>query len=337
MANPQINELVDYIKKASQAGQSSEQTRQILYKNGWSDAEVEEAFVSISASKPQQRPQPQQGPQPQQQKPVQQQPQVQQQSQPQQTQPQVASQPKSQPSLEPQHQLAESKKFRRGGGRYFVLKLFIIFIILAIFGFAGYFIFVSLSTEKPAATVTENEEKNRETPTPLNLTTAKLTTVLQEYDMSKGTAATLFSKAADKVAYCAPQKTGNKIDCFLNDEKLSNSYNYKPYWIGISPDGNRVVFLYFDTLKKQSFVFENGEEGARYDGTITSPNFSDDSQSFMYAVLGKDSKQFVVLNGEPGPVHERIYGAPSLSKGGRYLLYGARDGQDIFWVADKVK
>jgi len=317
MANAQLNELVDYIKKAKQAGQSDEQTRQILFKNGWSDVEVKEAFAVISVSKPQQQVQ-----------------------RPQQTQPQ------SQP--QPQYQLVENKKFRRGGGRHFVLKLLIALIILAVIGAAGYFIIaqtgllqkmfnVSFSTEESSSLIVENSKKNEEPPPSLNLATVKLATILQDYDISKGIVAALFSKAADKVAYCAPQKTVKKTDCFLNSEKLSNSYSYNPYWIGISPDGNRVVFLYFDSVKKQSFVFENGEEGARYDGTITSPNFSHDSQSFIYTVMGKDNKNFVVLNGKPGALHEKIYGAPSLSSDGRYLLYGARDGQDIFWVADEVK
>ena len=77
MSNPQINELVDYIKKAKQAGQSDDQTRQILLKNGWSDAEVAEAFTAIIPVD----------------KPQQQQPQA---------QPQVVSQPKPQSLAQPQ-------------------------------------------------------------------------------------------------------------------------------------------------------------------------------------------------------------------------------------------
>ncbi|MEK6897663.1 MAG: hypothetical protein AABW93_03980, partial [Nanoarchaeota archaeon] len=86
MANPQLNELVDYIKKASQAGQTDQQTRQILSKNGWSDAEVNEAFASISTIKPQAQPQVKQ--------PVQQPSQQSQQQQPR-TQPQIKQPDKS--------------------------------------------------------------------------------------------------------------------------------------------------------------------------------------------------------------------------------------------------
>ncbi|MEK7562163.1 MAG: hypothetical protein AAB509_00585 [Patescibacteria group bacterium] len=144
MANPQLNELVDYIKKASQAGQTDQQTRQILSKNGWSDAEVNEAFASISTIKPQAQPQVKQ--------PVQQPSQQSQQQQPR-TQPQIKQPDKSpvghfdvpatiSPSSnlggKPQYQLVENKKFRSGGGGNFVLRFFIsltvIIIIISVIG-----------------------------------------------------------------------------------------------------------------------------------------------------------------------------------------------------------
>jgi len=51
MVNPQ---LLDYIQKAKQAGQQDDQTRTVLYKNGWSEAEVSEAFMAISPQQPSQ-------------------------------------------------------------------------------------------------------------------------------------------------------------------------------------------------------------------------------------------------------------------------------------------
>ena len=41
-------QLTDYIKKAQVAGQSDAQTRDLLYKNGWTVAEVDDAFASLS-------------------------------------------------------------------------------------------------------------------------------------------------------------------------------------------------------------------------------------------------------------------------------------------------
>jgi len=317
MPNPQLNELVDYIKKAKQAGQSDEQTRQVLLKNGWSITEINEAFQPV------QQPQPQ---------------------------PQIQTQPKPQPQPQLQNKPVETKKTGQGVSRRFILNLSIILVALVIIGGGGYFAlnqtsFIQTLLEKylpyPASSPINSAVENQVAETPpsaqLNLATVKLATVPQDYNMSKGVSTSLFSSAGDKVAYCAPLKINNKIDCFLNSEKLSNSYSFNPYWIGISPSGNRVVFLYYDAVKKQSFVFENGVEGTRYNGTITSPNFSNDSQSFMFTVLEKGGKNFVVFNGTASPPHEKIYGAPSLSSDGRYLLYGARDGMDIFWVADQIK
>ena len=149
MANSQLNELVDYIKKASQAGQSDGQTRQILSKNGWSDAEVDEAFGVLSVNKtpqePQQRPQPtqvqQQTASQMQPKPLQplqpQKPEIK--IQPLQTQAQPASLPEIKPQAQSKYQpieAIENKKFRRGEHSIFKLFAFlsIILIITAIIG-----------------------------------------------------------------------------------------------------------------------------------------------------------------------------------------------------------
>ena len=73
-------QLVDYIKKAKEAGQSDDQTKSLLLKNGWTDAEVSDAFSAINPvqqtppAQPQIQPQAQ--PQPAQVQPAQVQPQV---------------------------------------------------------------------------------------------------------------------------------------------------------------------------------------------------------------------------------------------------------------------
>lgn len=50
-------QLVDYIKKARSAGQLDDQSRALLYKNGWTVAEVDEAVASMT--QPQIQPKPQ--------------------------------------------------------------------------------------------------------------------------------------------------------------------------------------------------------------------------------------------------------------------------------------
>ena len=192
------------------------------------------------------------------------------------------------------------------------------------------------SSVKTSVTQKVNTVTNQNTATPTALSAAKLTSAPADFDASKITVAG-FNKTGDKMAYCAQSKTTNKISCYLNDQILGNPYTFKPYWIGFSPDNQRVVFLYIDPSSKQYFTYENGVEGQRYDGPINAPKFSDDSKNFLYVVTGKDTKNFVVLNGTPYAAHDKIYGVPVFSSDGKYLLYGARDGQDFSWVADPIQ
>lgn len=332
-------QLVDYINKARRDGTPDDQSRSFLVKNGWTEEELNNAFASAEPAQPKIEPQ------------VSGQPQIN-------IQPEATSQPEIQYQPQYESRPAQSDMPKTGGGAMrFILKLFIILILLAIIGAGGYFAIVqkdllsnlfnkawSYSTKifstntSPSPTVENNgNEVDNEEPYPsLDLTAQKIVTVPQEYDVSKITIAA-FSEARDKVVYCAPDKVSNKISCFLNDQKLfDNPYSFKPYWIGISPNGLRIVFFYFDSVKKQSFIFENNIEGARYNGTITYPKFSEDSQSFMFMVMGNDTKNFIVLNGKPGAPHDKIYTVPAFSKDGKYVLYGVRDGQDLYWVADEI-
>ena len=48
-------QLVDYIKKARGADQSDTQSRSLLYKSGWTEAEVNDAFAALDG--PQTQPQ----------------------------------------------------------------------------------------------------------------------------------------------------------------------------------------------------------------------------------------------------------------------------------------
>jgi hypothetical protein len=332
-------QLVDHINKARRDGTPDDQSRSFLVKNGWTDEELNDAFASAEPAQPKIESQ------------VSGQPQIN-------IQPEVASQPKTQYQPQYENQLAQNNRPRTSGGAVrLILKLFVVLILLAIIGAGGYFaitqkdllnnlfnkvvsystkIFSTNTSPSPAVENNENEANNEEPSSSLDLTDQKIVTVPQEYDASKITVAA-FSEARDKITYCAPEKASNKISCFLNDQKLfDNPYSFKPYWIGISPNGLRIVFFYFDSVKKQSFTFENSTESARYNGTLTYPKFSQDSQSFMFMVMGNDTKNFIVLNGKPGAPHDKIYTVPAFSKDGKYIFYGVRDGQDLFWIADEI-
>jgi outer membrane biosynthesis protein TonB len=352
-------QLVDYIKKAKDAGQTDEQTRALLYKNGWTEAEVAEAF---SAGQPAAQPQVQTQPQPQPQvvaqpKPE---PQIQPQSKPQQ---QYQPKPQAQPVFEPEAKPAVAESYGEArpepihdkGSLGLILKLIMVVLLLAIIGTGGYyamtqtdlaqnFVTKILSFIPSTTTTTPTTTAQTTTQTPTTTTqqttapkfiTTKLASVLADYDMSKITAFS-FSTAGDKVVYCAPSKTTGKTSCFLNDQNLGNSYNFKPYWVGMSPDGKRIIFLYYDSAKKQSFTYENGKEGLRFDGTITSPGFTANSQNFLFVVITPDAKNYVVLNDKPGNMHDKVFTVPTISSDGKFVLYGARDGQDISWFADPI-
>jgi hypothetical protein len=329
MAEPQ---LIDYIKKARQASQTDEQSRALLSKNGWTDAEVNDAFTA--SSQPEAKPQVQ----------IQVRPQVQAQQQP---KIQSQTQPQAQIQIKPQYKPEPKMESMPKTSSNFALKFLVIFIILLIVAGIGYYailqtnllenFFGSSATTTTATTAQNNlAEKPAQNTSVAALATVKLASVLQNYDLSKMTVYS-FSQTGDTVAYCVPQLSGIKIDCFLNNQKLDNPYNYKPYWIGASPDNKRTVSLFLDPATKQSFIFENKKEGTRYDGTITSPKFSEDSQNFTFIVSGKDNKSFVVLDGKAFSQHDKIYGTPSLSSDKKFVLYGARDGSDLFWIADAVK
>lgn len=141
-AEPQ---LVDYIKKAKEARQADDQTRNLLYKNGWTEAEVSEAFASVG--QPQAKPQPQTQPQakpqpqiqPQAQPQVQSQPQAQAQPQTQvknQSQPQAASQPQAQP--QPSMAAQQSNMPRMRGKHHPILKALLVLIVIVVIGAVGY-------------------------------------------------------------------------------------------------------------------------------------------------------------------------------------------------------
>jgi len=335
-------QLVDYIKKARQSGQADSQTRALLAKNGWTDAEVGDAVASLDRpaiqTQPSAQPQPVQQPK---------------------YQPEVKAEPQIRPASPayPSSATAASVQYQakpvqsrvepvERKNSHLVLKLLVVLIVLIVIGGAGYFmmaqtnllgnLFNFSSPQVPETSTPGANTQPGQGAVPETMATAKILTVPQGFDASKIIVAA-FDKAGSKVAFCAPQISDNKVSCFVNGEKLANPYNYRPYWIGFSPNGQRVVFIYLDPVTKQSFVYENGLESTRYAGTVNTPIFSNDSQSFLYTVMGKDTKTFVVASGTAYSPHDKVYGVPALSTDGKYIIYGARDGQDIFWVADEVK
>ena len=92
-------QLIDYIKKAREAGQSDDQTRDLLSKNGWTNIEINSAIMAVASGKvgePEVTTQPEVQPQPQMQvQPAQPEPQVA-------VQPEITAQPQVQPMTQSQ-------------------------------------------------------------------------------------------------------------------------------------------------------------------------------------------------------------------------------------------
>lgn len=368
-------QLVDYIKKAKLAGQSDEQTKTLLIQNGWTDQEISEAFSAAgqhdsqpakpaeatarfrpaaAESRVNSRPEyqvsghPSINARPEFQKPAQE------------SQKPIKSEPMLSPSLGMDNvsDMKNKPKSRKASG--LLLKVVVVVVLLGVIGAGLYVVLMqgdllqatfdkvysyfspALEAQPDSETSAENQNADAvdTTPqiTPIALTTRELLTVPAEYDSSK-IALTAFTQTGDRAVYCASLITNpSQMSCFLNGQKfLDNSYVFKPYWVGISPNGQRIIFLYYNSAERKSFVFENGVEGKRYDGKITSPKFSKDSASLLYVVLGNDGKDFVVLNEQVFPAHDNILTIPDWGFDNTYIFYGARDGNKILWVIDEIQ
>ena len=220
-------QLVDYIKKARQAGQQDSQTKALLVKNGWTEEEINEAILAANQQRPQaQQPQHQVSGQPEvrvQQKPE---PRPEPQYQPQ--QPRYETQPAAAEGFGSARPAPAGMPERRGAAGI-ILKLLIILILLTVIGAGGYFAitqqsqiksffnqFFSYSVEivQPVKTTLDNTQKTQ-TPAPAELATKNIVSVLEEYDSSK-IIFSAFNESGSVAAYCASKKTDGKFSCFSN-------------------------------------------------------------------------------------------------------------------------
>lgn len=119
-------QLVDYIKKAKEAGLADDQIKSLLLKNGWAEAEINEAFVAATQTEAQSQAQPQPEPEV---KPA---------EQPE-PEPAVQPQPEVQPQPQVQTQQPEQSNMPRARALHLVGKLLMVLIIVVVLGGAGYF------------------------------------------------------------------------------------------------------------------------------------------------------------------------------------------------------
>lgn len=225
-------QLVDYVKKAKAAGQPDAQSRALLQKNGWSDAEINDAFLAVSQQSQQQaaRPQPQIVQQ-QQARPV--------------TQPQPTAQPaqnqyrpQAQPQTQAKPQFAQSNVRERKGRP--ILGLLLVVIFLAIIGGGGYFalqytgLLKDLMGNFSVVQVQNNQNQNNQQATQItpnfaqySLEQTKFTPALSDYKISVAdlTNLTNFEKAANATFSQVQKSALDAVNFFIakNGDKFYGS------------------------------------------------------------------------------------------------------------------
>ena len=152
MVEPQ---LVEYIKKAKQINQADAKTRELLIKNGWYEAEINEAFASLNQASPPpvQQPQPQASPQPAQPQTTTQQPRA--------AAPKIVfNNAQAQPTSQPAQYNKPSVKPRGTSPVLKILSVFVVLILIGGVGFMGVWQFGLLDKLTSVFSVKDNEVVN---------------------------------------------------------------------------------------------------------------------------------------------------------------------------------
>jgi len=166
----------------------------------------------------------------------------------------------------------------------------------------------------------------------------------KRYDEIRG-----FGFAPDgKIVYGITE--GGKEYLIINDEK-SNGYDWIEGWVTFSRDGKRVAFVVEE--KEEKFAVIDGKEEKIYD-EVGSPIFSPDSKHFVYSARSGE-KEFIVINGTEGRFFDKVwfpaamvfdvemlaynpYGIKAIGfdPDSKYIAYGAKIGQELWWIVDEV-
>jgi hypothetical protein len=85
-------------------------------------------------------------------------------------------------------------------------------------------------------------------------------------------------------------------------------------------------------------MVEVGREENEIYQRISRPVFSPDSEHLAYVASdsGKDSAAFVIVDNVKGETYDEIYSLPTFSQDNNYIGYGARKGDELWWIVDKV-
>ena len=154
-----------------------------------------------------------------------------------------------------------------------------------------------------------------------------------------------FSPDSQHFSYIA-RETG-KCSIFLNEEEIQN---YEEGGINcysgpvFSPDSQSLAYLFQikeDGDWKGYLVLYDGKDFKEYglNKSLYASNivFSPDSKHF--ACLGSgEGKNFIILDGKEGQRYDEIFRETiKFSKNSRYFYYGAKNGNELWWIVEELE
>jgi len=257
-------QLVDYIKKAKEAGQTDEQTRSLLFKNGWTENEVTDAFSALVV-----------------------QPQVQAQVQ---TQPQTQAQPVAQvqPKIQtnPVSMINETKpeETRRSPIKAVVVGLAVFIVIIGL-AFGGYYV-AGMYINLPWNPFWPNPETilNKSLENSLNIKTGSSdSTISLAYDNGPSQAgkATLYISSKQDISDIKNPKasislqfkdvsisglpsidfSSAKVDLVMIGSTIYLKLSDSPIWDSLNPQASQLkgVWIKIDESSLKSFIPSEGQ------------------------------------------------------------------------------
>jgi len=160
--------------------------------------------------------------------------------------------------------------------------------------------------------------------------------------------APVFSPNSQKLAYRA-KKVGRFHEVIVGNERTSlivvNGEEGKTYDEVFdpvfSPDSQKIAYRASRQRQDEhgNFIVVNGEEikvNTTSQSPVFTPIFSPDSQKIAYVDM-EYNKMLTVINGKKSKAYDRIFGKPKFTSDGQYIVYGAKKGNELWWIVDKVE
>lgn len=138
-----------------------------------------------------------------------------------------------------------------------------------------------------------------------------------------------FSPDSQKLAYVTYDTGKNYL--ILGDQRFDTLDFYgleTP--IVFSPNGKRTAFGVRDKLAIGNYMIVDNHKEKVYEG-ISYPVFSPDSQKVAY-VVEENNKKFIVINGKEIEISEIIYTSPIFTADSKMIGYGAKSGNELWWI-----